>query len=193
MNRILTGIRIAGAIAIVVLALLFWRERKVRIKAQESRDREQENVAVLMGRERQYQHIILTTKEAREIQDLKIDSLAKVLKIKPKQIERIQIEVQQIHDTIPVPVPVYIKGPGEWQISDQGECWSWKGTAKLDGDSLRIQRDEFKYENETTGVYFQKRTGKFLCFKVGKKKTFMRSSNKCKAEEAVTEITFIKE
>src|SRR3989304_4641661 len=99
MNRILTGIRIAGAIAIVVLALLFWRERKVRIQAQESRDREQENVAVLMGRERQYQHIILTTKEAREIQDLKIDSLAKVLKIKPKQIERIQIEGQQIHDT----------------------------------------------------------------------------------------------
>ena len=190
--RIITYIRIAGAIAIVALALLFLRERKVRIRAEESRDREQENVAVLMGREKQYQNIILTREEALQIQYLKIDSLAKEIKIKPKQIDRIQIETQTIHDTTRIPVPVYITAPGEWKIADQGECWSWKATATLAGDSLRIQRDEFKYDNETTRVYFQKRTKKFLGIPVGKKKAFMRATNKCNAEETVTEITFIK-
>lgn len=191
-TKIITGIRIAGAAAIVILFLLFTRERKLKIEAQDDRDREQENVAQLLGAQKQYEHIILTTKEALAIKELKIDSQAKALKIKPKQILKIQKEIQTVHDTIPKEVPVERTGPDTWKISDAGQCWSWKATARLQDDSLRIQRTDYRSDNEITNTFYKVRPHKFLCIKYGKWITTMKSTSKC-GENKVTEIEFIKE
>jgi hypothetical protein len=190
--RIITWIRIAGAVAILVLILAWRLEHKARVKAQNDRDREQENTAQLMASNQQYQHILLTTKEALQIKDLKLDSLAKALKVKPKQIERIQVEIQIQHDTIKVPVQVAPIGKDRWQISDQEKCWSWKGRAELHGDSLVVTREDFTYTNKTTNTFYRMRTRHFLFFRVGPKKSFMKSSSDC-GQETMTEITFIKE
>lgn len=191
-NKIITGIRIAGAAAIVVLFLLFTRERKLKIEAQDDRDREQENVYQLLGAQKQYEHLILTTKEALAIKELKIDSQAKALKIKPKQITKIQIEIQTVHDTIPKLVPVEKIGPNHWSVTDSTNCWTWKADITLAGDSLRIQRSGFDYRNKTTNTFYQARPKKFLFFHFGKKRSYMKSTSEC-GEQQTTEIEFIKE
>jgi hypothetical protein len=191
-TKIITGIRIAGAVATIALALLFARERNIRIKAEESRDREQLNVFNLLNSQQHYEHLMVTAKEAMKMKDLKIDSQTKALGIKPTQLIRIQKEIQTVHDTIPKLIPVERTGPATWKISDSGQCWSWKATARLQDDSLRIQRTDYRNDNEITNTFYRVRPHRFLCIKYGKWINTMKSTSKC-GDTKMTEIEFIKE
>jgi hypothetical protein len=101
------------------------------------------------------------------------------LKIKPKQVEKIVYVDVFTHDTIKVPVPAEITGPDRWKITDTGKCFKWSANAFKQGDSLKIQRTLFEYNNRTTEVYYRKRPHKFLFIHYGKWQYISEISSEC--------------
>jgi len=119
------------------------------------------------------------------------DSLAEALKIKPKQVIQIKYQTITEHDTVPVPVPVFISGQNFWKIKDTGKCFVWQADAFLKSDSLEVTRTGFDYNNKVTHTYYKKRPHKFLFIRFGKWEYFNDITPEC--GEARTEvINFIK-
>ena len=150
-----------------------------------------DNNLQLMADNRQQTTMYLKEKEVTGRIKVERDSLAKSLKIAPKQITKI-VEVKTVvHDTIRKEVPVQAIGKDSWKISDKGECWSWSGVASLKNDSLHVQRQNFEYDNTTTPVYYRVRPHKFLFIKYGKWVNKVSVTSKC-GSPSITEFNFIK-
>ncbi len=90
------------------------------------------------------------------------DSLAKVAGIRPKNIIRLQYTTVQLSLTHPQPVTVKPSGKNTWQINDSTNCFVWRGSALLEGDSLRVNRLLFRYDAKVNSMYYKKRPHKFL-------------------------------
>ena len=118
------------------------------------------------------------------------DSLAKALKIKPKQIERIVTIEISIHDTVKVPVPTYITGKSEWTIRDSSGCLKIAYNAKLRGDSLIVKRTNLKNDNEISQVFYKTATHIWF-IRTGKWKYVQDISSKCGVPKTQS-ITFLK-
>ena len=119
------------------------------------------------------------------------DSFAKSLKIKPKTIDKLVYITNTIRDTIRVNVETIITGPDMWKITDQGACFKWAANAFKQGDSLKVQRTSFEYNNKITEVFFRKKLKKFLFFKVGRWHNFYQVEAEC-GESTVKTFQFIK-
>lgn len=96
------------------------------------------------------------------------DSLAKALKIPPKQVEKISYNTITVHDSIDKPVLVFIAGQNFWKIKDKDKCFTWEADAFLLNDSLSVKRTDFSYQNKTTEIYYRKRPYHIWFIKYGK-------------------------
>jgi len=161
---------IYGSIAVFFLILLAENRIQSNKIAKQKADIEriEANNFQLMSDNKQQTTLYLTQKEITGKLRLKTDSLAKALKIKPKQIEKIVEVTNTIHDTVIMPVPVTIIGKDKWKITDRGDCFKWSADAFKIGDSLKINRTSFEYNNKTTEVFYRERPFRFLFIKYGK-------------------------
>jgi hypothetical protein len=128
--------------------------------------------------------LILTLQELLSVDTLKIDSLSKALKIRPKTITK-YIEVEKtIHDTIDKPVYVYpVKDT--WLLADSGKCWVWEAVAKISNDSLKVNRTNFDYHDKLTQFFFWEREKKFLFIHFGKKRYYQKSYSDCGTDKTL--------
>ena len=179
---------IAGIIILfVVIGFMFNRIEKLKAE----KETQLSNVSQLLLEKAKHTSLILSYKQAQGITSLKIDSLSNALEIKPRTIEKTVEKIVTLHDTIEKEVPVYILGKDRWLISDQDNCWIWKGIAILNNDSLKISRTSFDYTNKTTDIYFWERTKKLWFLQYGKKKTYVKTSSDC-GESFTREIDITK-
>ena len=185
-----TKIIIAGIIAVLTLSVwtLFVQNKNLK----QERNIQASNVNELLAEKAQRTALILSYEQAQGISTLKIDSLSNALKIKPKTIIKTVEKLVVVHDTTIKEVQVLVLGKDKWQISDQDKCWTWKGTASLQNDSLKVDRVLFDYHNKTTDIYYWQRTKHCWFIKYGKKKTFMKSSSEC-GESYTREISISKQ
>jgi hypothetical protein len=114
------------------------------------------------------------------------DSLALIVKVKPKQVTKIVVIDNSIHDTVRVDVPVNIIGKNEWKIRDSTKCLKIVYNAKLIGDSLFVKRELLEYDNNPVQIFYRERPHKFLFIKFGKWQYKQVTKTKC--EEPKTEI-----
>jgi hypothetical protein len=161
---------IYGSIAVFFLILLAENRIQSNKIAKQKADIEriEANNFQLMSDAHQQTTLYLTQKEITGQLKRQCDSLAKALKIKPKQIEKIVEVTNTIHDTVRVSVPVTITGKDTWKITDKGDCFIWSADAFKIGDSLKINRTSFEYDNKTTEVFYRERPFRFLFIKYGK-------------------------
>ena len=119
------------------------------------------------------------------------DSLLKVLKLRPKEILKIEHNIIIQHDTIKVPVPAEQRARDYWFVSDTGKCFLWQADINLFGDSLAVDRTNFQYQNKITNTYYKKRPKKFLFIHYGKW-NYRNEINATCGESKTEIINFIK-
>ena len=169
----------AGVLALISFTVWF----NILLKRNETlrleNTRLQDNQNQLIARTSNYEKLVLTYKEAERQNIIRIDSLAKLVKVKPKEIIKIVEKVIIQTDTVDRLIQVNIIGKDTWKLSDGDKCFLWQGIAKLIDDSLNVTRTLFKYENKTDDIFWERRKHKFLWFRFGKKETFQESKSQC--------------
>jgi hypothetical protein len=152
---------------LILAAETYFQSNKIS-KLKVDNARIEANNLQLMSDARQQSTLYLKEKEVTGQLKRDRDSLAKALKIKPKQIEKIVTVTNTIIDTVKISVPVTIEGVDKWKIRDKGDCFKWQGNAFKQGDSLRVERTAFEYSNKTTETFYRERPHKFLFLRFGK-------------------------
>lgn len=171
---------VIGFIILIVLVSaggFAYYQKKYRAERTE-RERIERNQEQLLSDARQQTELFLREKEVTGRLKRERDSLAAALKIKPKQVQKIIYIDNSTHDTIPVPVPVYITGPDKWKITDGNECFKWAANAFREGDSLKIQRTLFEYDSRTTQTFYKKAPHIWF-IRTGKWKYYQQISSTC--------------
>lgn len=168
---------IAGAVVIflglISASKILYNHNQV-LKADNSRL--SNNNSQLMAENKQNTDLLLTKDEFISSMSTRLKRVLDSLQIKPKQVLKIEEKQVLIHDTIPKLVPTYPLSDKFWKILDQEKCWSWEGMAKLENDSLVINRIGFDYHNKTTDIFSKKLKFKFLFIKIYSKKEFVQNS-----------------
>ena len=149
------------------------------------------NQVVLLARASNYEKLVLTYREAEKQNLIRFDSLAKLLKIKPKEITKIVEKTIVQTDTVDHLIPVDVIGKDTWLISDKDKCFEWSGVARLKDDSLNVTRTLFNYHNKTDDVFWEHRKYKFLGIRFGKKQTFQQTVSECGNAQTI-EISILK-
>jgi hypothetical protein len=167
----------------------------VQKKKIEKRDAEidritRNNYELMNDRDNQME-LVLKEKEVSGKIKIERDSLAVLYAIKPKFITKIVTIDNSTHDTILVPVPAINTGLNTWDITDSGNCFKWAGNALKIGDSLKVERTLFEYNNKTTQTFYKKRPYKFLFIKYGKWDYVQKIDSEC-GENKIQDITFTK-
>lgn len=171
---------IIGALVVFLLILAFqaWRLQNQVDKAKEEIKRLEDNQRQLLASRQQDIALLLTQKELTGKYLAERDSLAKVLKIRPKEVikyvDRIITEVT--HDTIEVEAE-YLKD-FTWRLSDGDKCWKWEADAQLNNLDLDVKRVLFEYKNKLSEVYWWQRR-KFIGLRIGRKDYFVRVLPEC--------------
>ena len=148
------------------------------------------NVEQLLAENKQQTALVLTQKELTGQYLTERDSLAKLLKIRPKTITKIveRVITQVERDTVEVESE-WLKDV-TWKLSDGDECWKWEAEATLQDLDLNVKRTFFEYDNKSTDIYYWQRK-KVLFLRIGKKEYFQKQIPKC-GTESVREITIVK-
>jgi len=118
------------------------------------------------------------------------DSLAKALKIKPKQIEKIVTIENTVHDTVKIAVLITKSYPGGWLYRDSTECLKYVSKLVLRGDSLKGERQLLEYDNRITQTFYRKAPHIWF-IRTGKWEYLQEVSSKC-GENKTQSITFLK-
>ena len=149
------------------------------------------NVSQLMSEKQRETTLFLKEKELTGTLSHQKDSLAKALKIRPKQIEKIVERVNIIHDTVRVLVEVERTGINSWHLVDQGKCYTWQGDVYLYNDSLTVWKSDFASRNKQMDVFWKERPKKFLFIRFGKLTNYHQSSTDC-GEMTIKTFEFVK-
>jgi hypothetical protein len=148
------------------------------------------NYELMNDRDNQVE-LVLKEKEVSGKIKIERDSLAVLYSIKPKFITKIVTIDNYTRDTVKIEVPVTIIGKDTWNITDSGNCFKWAGNALKIGDSLKVERTLFEYNNKTTQTFYKKRPYKFLFIKYGKWDYVQKIDSEC-GENKIQNITFTK-
>ena len=132
----------------------------------------------------QHLALILTYRELLSKDTLKIDSLSKALKIRPKTIIKFQQVIKYVYDTVSFPVFVQKVDSGKWNVTDTGKCWVWKGSIFLKNDSLSFRRTSFEFYDKMTQFFYWQRKKKFLFIHYGAKDYFQKTQSTCGKDPA---------
>ena len=183
---------IAIAILVVLsLALCRQYEHNKRVKAESESERLAADVMQLIGKDSNSVALVLRKDEINSKLSLKIDSLSKALKIRPKQIEKIITITNTIRDTVRVPVYIDRIGRDHWFLSDTMQCALYEADVYLYDQDLEIWRSNFENTNTTVQSFFKVRPKKFWFIKYGKWKHKQVITPKC-GEVQINSIEFIK-
>lgn len=188
LKTILIGAVILFVISAVVTANILLKQNK-KLKAEN--ERVQNNNFQLMQEKLEYSNLLIKEKEVTGDLRLKVDKLAKDLRVKPKFINKIVYVTVTDIDTILKEVPVFVVSKDFWHITDTGKCFTYDADIKLLNDLISVKRTGFIYTDSTTTVYYRKRPNKFLWFPVGKRVNYVQVSSKC-GQGKVSEFNFIK-
>ena len=184
------------AIAIFIIAIIFvGMGVSIQILSknlkQEKADKERlwHNNMELSSANWQYQKLVYTKDEFIKVQDAKLKQALDSLKIKPKSIEKIVYRTITEKDTVIKEIPVLQITKQQWQFTDTGDCYVYKGVVFYTDDSIHVKKTAFFYTNETTDYFYQQRPHKFLFIRFGKKEVKQVTVPKCgTASERVIEI-----
>jgi hypothetical protein len=173
-------ILIIAAVLFVGYAVVGYNIRGRTIKYQEAEIARLElNNYQLMSDARQQTNLYFKEKEVVGKLKREMDSLAGVLKIKPKQITKIIYIDNKIIDTVQVMVPVERLSKTEWMLQDSTKCLKYVSKLILEGDSLKSERQLFESDNRITQLFWRERSKKFLFIHYGKWKNYQKIEDNC--------------
>lgn len=182
---------ILAVILFLAIAVVTVNVQIKKIKKQKAEiERLKNNNAQLLTEGLQIQNLILKQKEVTGKIKRERDSLAAVVKIKPKYIEKIVTIENRIYDTLPVIIPAVPLTSHTWKIKDGNKCFKWEAIATRSGDSLQIQRTLFSYNNQTIQTFWKK-APRFLGIRIGPWKFYQKIDAQC-GEVKYQAITFTK-
>jgi len=119
------------------------------------------------------------------------DSLALIVKVKPKFIEKIITIDNSTHDTIPVSVPVNNIDKNVWMLRDSSKCWKYASKLILEGSEIKGERQLFEYNNKTVQTFYKVRPHKILFIRFGKWVYKQKIDSEC-GEVSIQTINFTK-
>jgi hypothetical protein len=181
-----------GAILIIAAAFVTVNIQAKKIKALKAdNSRLSINNSQLLTDSLQQMTITLRQKEITGRLKIERDSLAAVIRIKPKQIDHIVYLNNFYTDTVKIEIPAMITGKNEWHIRDSTKCLKVAYKAKLDGDSLNVIRELLSYNNKTTQTFYKKRPHKFLFIRWGRWQYLQKIDSEC-GEVKYQNFIFIK-
>lgn len=182
----LIGVAVLFLIGAVVTVNI--QKNKIKLLNSEN-ERLSGNNYQLFTNVRNQEQLFLREKELSKVLIQQRDSLSRTLRIAPKQVISIKYETQTIHDTVNKMVFVEKVAQNFWHISDNDKCWTWKGNAILNDDSLNIVRTSFDYKNKVTETYYKKAPHLWF-IRLGKWKYYTDKKPEC-GELVTQEFHFI--
>jgi len=191
LKKIKIALIIAGLLLIAGLFINLRIVNNKNAKLKADNDRLTANQIQLYSQNLSVTKQVLRYKELAGDLRLQVEKLADSLRVKPKQITKIEYRTITEYDTVPVPVDVNPIQKDFWLIADTGKCFIWQGTAKLKEQDLKVTRDIFEYENKITEAFYRKRPHKFLFIKWGKRVNYHDINPAC-GEAKVETFEFIK-
>jgi hypothetical protein len=171
---------ITGGLFVFLLILAFqaWRLQSQVDKAKQEIKRLEDNQAQLLASKAQDQALILTQRELTGKVLAERDSLAKALKIRPKEVIKFVDRIVKETNTDTVEVESTFLQNMTWHLADGDQCWKWEADAKLNDFDLDVTRTLFDYRNKSTEVYWWQRR-KFLGLRIGRKDYYQRVLPEC--------------
>jgi len=189
-------------VAALIIGLGVWGNlmRKAYLRQSASNVRLTNNQEQLLDQVNNYMRLTLTQKEMLASITVEQDSLISLLKIKPKQIERI---VERIHIEIDTTGRTQLlaskdsllqviraKLDKDYPFVDNEGCFTFAGNVKVsDGLSLEVTRRE--YLNRSTEIAYIEREKKFLFIRYGKWQGKLFVDNEC-GSDLIKELDIIK-
>ena len=189
-------------IAFLIFGLSVWgREmRRGYLRERAKSERLAYNQKQLLLEVNNYMRLTLTQKEMLANITIEQDSLIRLLKLKPKQIERI---VERVHVEIDTTGRVQLLASNDslqkvirenlersYPFLDHEGCFTFAGNVKIsDGLNLEVTRRE--YRNTATEIAYIEREKKFLFIHFGKWQGKLFVKNEC-GEDIVKEVDVIK-
>lgn len=184
-----------GLIVLGIFLLILAAQNRIQSKRIANREadiaRLEGNQIQLLDDAKQQTVLYLTEKERTVKLNRTVDSLAKALKIKPKQVDKIIYIENTTRDTVKISVPTDLIEKDYWYIQDSSKCFKWAGNAYLMAGELNVERTLFEYNNRTTEVFYRKRPHKFLFIHYGKWQNLQEISSECGSVQVKT-FNFIK-
>lgn len=188
--------------AILIIGLTVWGNemRRGYLREKAKSERLAYNQDQLLDQVNQYKRLDITQREMLASMTTEQDSLIRVLKIKPKQIERI---VERIHIEVDTTEKTQLLATNdslqkvirerldrEYPFLDQAGCFVFAGKVKIsDGLSLKVNRRE--YINKSTEIAYIEREKKFLFVRYGKWQGKLFIDNEC-GTDIIKELDIIK-
>lgn len=166
---------------IIFLVLVAWQgysSYKALVKARQEIERLKLNQQQLLAEKQQETYLLLTQKELTGKVLAERDSLAKALKIRPKEIIKFVDRIITEHDTVITEVESTWLKDMSWHLTDGDKCWKWEADAQLDGNDLNVNRTLFDYRNKSSEVYWWQRR-KFIGLKIGRKEYYQKVLPEC--------------
>ncbi len=189
-------------IAILIIGLTFWGNlmQKKYEKEKAKNERLAYNQDQLLNQVNDYMRLTLTQKEMLANITLEQDSLIRLLKIKPKQIERI---VERVHFEIDTTGKAQMLASNDsllqvirarlnknYAFVDHEGCFTFAGNVKV-GEGLSLEVIRREYLNRSTEIAYIEREKKFLFIRYGKWKGKLFVDNEC-GNDLVKELDVIK-
>lgn len=178
MTKLLKYITGGLFVFLLILAWQGWQLKNKLDKARTEIERLKDNQEQLLASRQQDQALILTQKELTGKVLAERDSLAKALKIRPKEIIRYvdRVVIETTRDTVEIESTFLQEMT--WHLCDGDQCWKWEADAKLNDFDLDVKRTLFDYRNKSTEVYWWQRR-KFLWLRIGRKDYYQRVLPEC--------------
>jgi hypothetical protein len=190
MTKVKNYALLAFSLFILLLALQNYIQKGRIEKRDADIERLKSNVFQLMAEKRTETTLYLKQKEVSGKLSKERDSLAKALKIRPKEIQKIVYIDNTIIDTVKIPVPVQLK-QDFWTLSDKSKCILWEAEVYLEDRDLKVWRTNLEYSNRITETFYRKRPSKFLFFRYGKYVNYQQVDAECGGVQ-IKEFNFVK-
>ena len=178
MTKLLKYITGVLFVFLLILAWQGWQLKNKLDKARSEIERLKDNQAQLLASRAQDQALILTQKELTGKVLAERDSLAKALKIRPKEVIKFIDRIVKETNTDTVEVESTFLQNMTWHLADGDQCWKWEADAQLNELDLEVNRTLFDYRNKSTEVYWWQRR-KFLGLRIGKKEYYAKILPEC--------------
>lgn len=178
MTKLLKYISGGLFVFLLILAWQGWQLKNKLDKARSEIERLKDNQAQLLASRAQDQALILTQKELTGKVLAERDSLAKALKIRPKEVIKFVDRIVKETNTDTVEVESTFLQNMTWHLADGDQCWKWEADAKLNELDLDVTRTLFDYRNKSTEVYWWQRR-KFLGLRIGRKDYYQKVLPEC--------------
>lgn len=190
MTKVKNYALLAFSLFILLLALQNYIQKGRIEKRDADIERLKSNVFQLMAEKRTETTLYLKQKEVSGKLSKERDSLAKALKIRPKEIQKIVYIDNTIIDTVKIPVPVQLR-QDFWTFSDKSKCITWEAEVYLEDRDLKVWRTNLEYSNRITETFYRKRPKQFLFIPYGKWQNLHQIDAECGGVQ-IREFNFVK-